>query len=145
MAARLFEKYKSEIKPVLETEFVKNKTLTAKVEKAQPGAPGWTLFVLMIATGLLALIALSRAGIRHFWSTHVGVAPQLRVLEGLPIAALLALCITLTLLAGPVMRFTQATADALHSPGTYIRAVMQAQPIPGPTTPRSAGSPKEAP
>ena len=111
----------------------------------QPGAHGWTLFVLMIATGLLALIALSRAGIRHFWSTHVGVAPQLRVLEGLPIAALLALCITLTLLAGPVMRFTQATADALHSPGTYIRAVMQAQPIPGPTTPRSAGSPKEAP
>ena len=67
------------------------------------------------------------------------------MLEGLPIAALLALCITLTLLAGPVMRFTQATADALHSPGTYIRAVMQAQPIPGPTTPGSAGSPKEAP
>lgn len=33
MAARLFEKYKSEIKPVLETEFVKNKTLTAKLEK----------------------------------------------------------------------------------------------------------------
>uniref|UniRef100_UPI0040487815 50S ribosomal protein L5 n=1 Tax=Aliarcobacter sp. TaxID=2321116 RepID=UPI0040487815 len=33
MASRLFEKYKSEIKPVLETEFVKNKTLTAKVEK----------------------------------------------------------------------------------------------------------------
>ena len=29
MASRLFEKYKSEIKPVLETEFVKNKTLTA--------------------------------------------------------------------------------------------------------------------
>jgi hypothetical protein len=27
----------------------------------QPGAPGWTLFVLMIATGLLALIALTRA------------------------------------------------------------------------------------
>ena len=107
------------------------------------------LYVLYIAAifsgGLLALIALSRAGIRHFWSTHVGVAPQLRVLEGLPIAALLALCITLTLLAGPVMRFTQATADALHSPGTYIRAVMQAQPIPGPTTPGNAHLPKEAP
>ena len=111
----------------------------------QPGAPGWTLFVLMIATGLLALIALTRVGIRHFWSTHVRVAPQLRVLEGLPIAVLLALCVALTVMAGPVMQFTQATADALHSPGTYIRAVMQAQPIPGPTTPRSAGSPKEAP
>jgi large subunit ribosomal protein L5 len=33
MAARLFEKYKTEIKPVLETEFPKNKMLTPKVEK----------------------------------------------------------------------------------------------------------------
>ncbi|WP_087745357.1 MULTISPECIES: monovalent cation/H+ antiporter subunit D [unclassified Acidovorax] len=111
----------------------------------QPGAPGWILFALMIATGLLALIALSRAGIRHFWATHERVAPQLRVLEGLPIAALLALCIALTVMAGPVMRFTQATADALHSPGTYIRAVMQAKPVPGPVTPDRANRPQEAP
>jgi len=33
MAARLFEKYKSEIKPVLEKEFPQNKMLTPKVEK----------------------------------------------------------------------------------------------------------------
>ncbi len=33
MAARLFERYKSEIKPVLESEFSQNKMLTAKVEK----------------------------------------------------------------------------------------------------------------
>ncbi|UTJ07402.1 50S ribosomal protein L5 [Arcobacter roscoffensis] len=33
MAARLLEKYNSEIKPVLETEFPKNKMLTAKIEK----------------------------------------------------------------------------------------------------------------
>ncbi|SEA29822.1 MULTISPECIES: monovalent cation/H+ antiporter subunit D [Acidovorax] len=111
----------------------------------QPGGPGWALFALMVATGLLALIALTRAGIRHFWATHDRVAPQLRVLEGLPIAALLALCIALTVLAAPVMRFTQATADALHSPGTYIRAVMQAKPIPGPTTPGNAAVPQEAP
>ena len=111
----------------------------------RPGAPGWALFALMIATGLLALIALSRAGIRHFWATHDRTAPQLRLLEGLPIAALLALCIALTVLAGPVMQFTQATADALHSPGTYIRAVMQAKPIPGPTTPVSTDLPQEAP
>ncbi|MBP3981307.1 monovalent cation/H+ antiporter subunit D [Acidovorax sp. JG5] len=111
----------------------------------QPGAPGWTLFALMIATGLLALIALSRAGIRHFWATHDRSAPQLRLLEGLPIFALLALCIALTVMAGPVMRFTQATADALHSPGTYIRAVMQAKPVPGPVTPDPANLPQEAP
>ena len=111
----------------------------------QPGAPGWTLFALMIATGLLALIALSRAGIRHFWATHDRVGPQLRVLEGLPIAMLLALCIALTVMAGPMMRFTQATADALHSPGTYIRAVMQAKPVPGPVTPERANLPQETP
>lgn len=33
MAARLLEKYNSEIKPVLETEFPKNKMLTAKLDK----------------------------------------------------------------------------------------------------------------
>jgi len=33
MASRLLEKYKAEIKPVLEAEFPKNKMLTAKVEK----------------------------------------------------------------------------------------------------------------
>jgi len=33
MAARLFERYKSEIKPALEAEFVQNKMLTASLEK----------------------------------------------------------------------------------------------------------------
>ena len=33
MAARLLERYKAEIKPVLETEFPKNKMLTAKLNK----------------------------------------------------------------------------------------------------------------
>ena len=33
MASRLLERYKSDIKPVLQSEFPKNKTLTAKVDK----------------------------------------------------------------------------------------------------------------
>ncbi|MFA7091978.1 MAG: 50S ribosomal protein L5, partial [Arcobacteraceae bacterium] len=33
MAARLYERYKAEIKPALEAEFPKNKMLTAKLEK----------------------------------------------------------------------------------------------------------------
>ncbi|RXJ60709.1 50S ribosomal protein L5 [Candidatus Marinarcus aquaticus] len=33
MSARLLERYKAEIKPALESEFVKNKMLTAKLEK----------------------------------------------------------------------------------------------------------------
>lgn len=97
----------------------------------RPGPIGWSLLALMVGTGLLALLALTRTGIRHFWAAQNRQAPQLRVLEGLPIAALLAACLWLTVQAPLVLQFTQASANALHAPHTYIRAVMQAQPIPG--------------
>lgn len=98
----------------------------------QAGYWGWVLMVLMISTGLMALIALTRTGIRHFWATHERGTPELRVAEGLPIAALMALCIILTVKADAVMQFTQSTANALHSPGTYIQAVMGTRPVPNP-------------
>lgn len=100
----------------------------------QAGQWGWVLMGLMIGTGLFALIALTRAGIRHFWATHDRRTPEIRVLEGLPIAALMALCVILTVKANDVMRYTQNTADALHSPDTYVRAVMEQAPKPSPTT-----------
>ncbi len=93
------------------------------------GPAGWALLALMVGTGLLALVALTRAGIRHFWASHDRASPKLLVLEGLPIALLLTGCVLLTWQAGAVMRYTQATADALHAPGTYVRAVMSAQPV----------------
>ncbi len=99
------------------------------------GTRGWMLMALLIGTGLLALIALTRAGILHFWATYDRAAPQLRVLEGLPIAGLLTACVALTLQADPVMRYMQATADALHAPGAYVQAVMSARPVPQPQTP----------
>ncbi|MFT4243251.1 MAG: monovalent cation/H+ antiporter subunit D [Acidovorax sp.] len=101
----------------------------------QPGAQGWMLFGLLIATGLLALIALTRAGIRTFWAESGRGTPQLRVAEGLPIAVLLCACAVLAAQADPVIRYTQATANALHAPATYIDAVMSAAPKPGPVTP----------
>ncbi|NDP62886.1 MAG: monovalent cation/H+ antiporter subunit D [Polaromonas sp.] len=109
-----------------------------------PGAAGWTLLTLLIGTGLLALIALTRAGILHFWATYDRASLQLRVLEGLPIAFLLGACVLLTLQAGPVMGYMQATADALHTPELYVRAVMSARPIPGPQAPRAEPA-QEAP
>ncbi len=96
------------------------------------GTAGWMLVALLIGTGLLALIALTRAGILHFWATYDRASLQLRVLEGLPIAGLLGACALLTLQAGPVMRYMQATADALHAPHLYVHAVMSARPIPAP-------------
>ena len=98
----------------------------------RPGPAGWALMTLLIGTGLLALLALSRAGIRHFWAAHRRGSPPLRVLEGLPIGLLLAASAALAWQAGPVMRYTQATADALYTPGAYVRAVMTAEPVPSP-------------
>ena len=91
------------------------------------------LMALMIATGLFALIALTRAGIRHFWATHERGTPELRISEGLPIAALMALCMVLTVKADSVMQYTQNAANTLHAPGTYIQAVMETRPVPNPT------------
>ena len=34
------------------------------------GPAGWTLLALMIGTGLVALMALTRSGIRHFWAAQ---------------------------------------------------------------------------
>lgn len=104
-------------------------------EGLEPSAAGWALIALIVGSGLLALLALTRAGIRHFWGGHDRAAPQLLVLEGLPIALLLAACAALVWQAGAVMRYTQATADALHMPKEYIRAVMMATPAPNPAPP----------
>ncbi len=104
----------------------------------QPGAAGWLLLALLIGTGLLSLIALTRTGMRHFWAAPDRHAPRLHVLEGLPVAALLAACVALTVHADAVMRYTQATANSLYAPRDYVRAVLQARHLPGPVTP--AGS-----
>ena len=99
------------------------------------GAAGWTLLTLVIVSGLGALLAFSRTGIRYFWAYPEGrAAPRLRVIECLPIALIVIVCIVLTMRAGPAMRYLQATADALHSPTDYITSVLSTRPVPGPKT-----------
>ncbi|MEO8626496.1 MAG: monovalent cation/H+ antiporter subunit D [Betaproteobacteria bacterium] len=93
---------------------------------------GWMLLALIIASGLLSMIALSRAGIRYFWSPQNRLEPRLSIVECLPIVALLVACALLTIRADPVMRYAQATADALQQPSHYIDAVMSARPVPNP-------------
>ena len=110
----------------------------AASQGVQPGPAAWALTALLVGSGLLALVALTRVGIRHFWAAHGRSSPRLLVLEGLPIALLLAACAALAWQAGAVMRYTQATADALHAPAGYVRAVMAATPVPNP--PRGAAA-----
>lgn len=95
-----------------------------------PGLMVWLLVGLLIGSGIVALIALTRIGILHFWATYDRASIQVRVMEGLPIAGLLMLCIMMTVQAGPVMRFMQNTAVSLHNPSEYVQFVLTAKPIP---------------
>lgn len=102
--------------------------LTALLEQRTPAA--WTLFVLLILSGLFAAMSLMRVGMRHFWTTQDRPPPRLRVIETLPIAGLLAASLAMVLQAEAVLSYTRAAAQALHAPGLYIDAVMSAQPVP---------------
>jgi multicomponent K+:H+ antiporter subunit D len=87
-------------------------------------AASWALLVALIVSGLAALIAMTRAGIRAFWAAPDRAMPRVTVTEMVPIAALLILCMLQTIQAGPVMRFMQATAHSLHASRDYVRAVL---------------------
>jgi multicomponent K+:H+ antiporter subunit D len=91
-------------------------------------AAAWTMFALLIASGLLAMVAFSRAGIRFFWAPQGRPVPHLRVIETAPIAALLLLTIALTVFAEPALRYSRAAAASLLDPAQYIEAVMSAVP-----------------
>ncbi|HWK01659.1 MAG TPA: monovalent cation/H+ antiporter subunit D [Xanthobacteraceae bacterium] len=94
----------------------------------QPGAAvptqAWVFLVILILSGLAALIAMTRAGIRVFWVSE-REAPRVRLIEMAPVAVLLLLCVLQTVQAGPVMRFMQATAQSLHAPHDYMRGVLE--------------------
>ncbi len=107
-------------------------------------AAAWALVAALIGSGLLSMIALSRAGIRHFWAPHDRPPPRLRVVECVPIAALVVACAVLTIRAEPAYRYAMDAAQALHQPGGYIDAVMSARPVPPPSARLHAAVPEES-
>ncbi|SDS87585.1 multisubunit potassium/proton antiporter, PhaD subunit [Pseudomonas sp. Z003-0.4C(8344-21)] len=92
----------------------------------------WALLALLILTGLASLMAFSRLGIQRFWTPEERPSPLLRKLECAPIFLLLGLSIVLTFKAEPLLRYTQATADALHNPQQYVMAVLGTRAVPSP-------------
>jgi len=68
----------------------------------------------------------SRAGIDAFWASPAGEVPRVRVTEIAPIMLLLALCLALTVQAGPALRYMEATAQSLHVPRDYVRNALSA-------------------
>ncbi|QAY92974.1 monovalent cation/H+ antiporter subunit D [Pseudomonas sp. ACM7] len=92
----------------------------------------WGLLALLILSGLASLIAFSRLGIQRFWTPEERPSPLLRRFECVPIIALLGLSITLTFKAEPLLRYTQAAAQALNNPQQYVMAVLGTRAVPSP-------------
>jgi multicomponent K+:H+ antiporter subunit D len=110
--------------------FIAKFALLAAAINARPGAvpvSAWVFLVVLILSGLAALIAMSRAGISAFWASPDWSVPHVRLIEMAPVAVLLLLCAMQTIQAGPIMRYMQATAQSLHAPRDYIRAVLGAR------------------
>ena len=92
----------------------------------------WSFLALLLLSGFLTLVALSRAGIRYFWTQPLSSMPALRALEVFPVAALLAASVALSIEAGPVMHHASDTAKGLYKPQAYRNAVMGARQEPNP-------------
>jgi multicomponent K+:H+ antiporter subunit D len=92
----------------------------------------WALLALLILSGLASLMAFARMGIQRFWTPEERPSPLLRKLECAPIFLLLGLSIALTFKAEPLMRYTQAAADALNNPQQYVMAVLGTRSVPSP-------------
>lgn len=91
------------------------------------------VWAAILGSGLMAIIGLSRSGTRLFWrvdSVPEGTeAPPLRRAELGATMLLLGYCIAMTVFAGPVLRWTEATAAQLMAPSAVIERVLGETPV----------------
>jgi multicomponent K+:H+ antiporter subunit D len=83
----------------------------------------WLLIAAVLIVGFAGVIALTRIGLRLFWTVSGRTTPRLRLIEVGPVAFLIVLCFGLTIAAGPVMTYLDSAARSLHAPEVYIRVV----------------------
>jgi multicomponent K+:H+ antiporter subunit D len=99
---------------------------------AAAGIPvaNWIFTALLLLSGLAALLTLSRVGIRAFWAPVDAVVPRVLAVEVVPVVFLLLLTLGLAVKGGPVMRYMEETARAVHAPSSYIDDVLTAPRVP---------------
>jgi len=113
--------------PPLSGFVAKFSLLATALQTAGPGHTpndAWVLMAAILLSGLAALIALCRTGIRLFWSAEDLKVPRLRIIEAGPVAVLLGACALLTVQAGPFMDYMDETAHLLEHPVHYVNAVI---------------------
>jgi multicomponent K+:H+ antiporter subunit D len=89
-----------------------------------PGST-WLLVALVILSGLAALVAMMRTGIRTFWAPLETVVPRVLVMEVAPILALVGLGFAMTIGGGTLIGYTDAASQSLHEPAGYIQGVLR--------------------
>jgi multicomponent K+:H+ antiporter subunit D len=86
------------------------------------------IWAAILGTSLILIVALARAGSTVFWKAHevdtdpTPAPPQTLALVAVGI--LLAIIVALTVLAGPVMAWLEATGLQIHDTGAYVDAVL---------------------
>jgi len=103
-----------------------------------PASAAWWLSGLLLLSGLISTVSLSRAGIQQFWSPADSPPRGLKLVECAPVLGLIVASAWLTLRAEPVLRYTRAAAEALHEPKAYIDTVLATNPMPGQARRREA-------
>ena len=81
--------------------------------------------IVLLAGGLAGLIALTRVGMRLFWSVTGRQTPRLSITEAGPVAFLILVCVGITVAAGPTMTYLDSAAAGLADPALYIQSVLQ--------------------
>ncbi|OHV75540.1 monovalent cation/H+ antiporter subunit D [Ensifer sp. LCM 4579] len=89
-------------------------------------AADWTYVTLIILSGLAAMIAMNRIGIRTFWASIEGTIPRVVIIEITPVVILLAACLFLSFHPAPAMRYMQETVGDLLTPSLYSERVLSA-------------------
>ncbi|AXC51258.1 monovalent cation/H+ antiporter subunit D [Paracoccus suum] len=86
----------------------------------------WGLWLLILATSLLAIMGFARAGSTIFWATDSSEAPAhpAQPLGFVAIGLLIAALTVWTLAAGVIQPWLDGAAAALHAPAALTRAVL---------------------
>ncbi|MGR3460211.1 MAG: monovalent cation/H+ antiporter subunit D [Roseovarius sp.] len=89
----------------------------------------WLIWGAVLATSLVAVLGFAQAGSTVFWKPDGSEAAEASAPHpALPLVAafgLLAGIVALSVFAGPVMGYLEATAAQLHAPAAYIAAVLE--------------------
>ena len=88
----------------------------------------WVAMALLVVSGLAAIIALMRYGVRTFWAQGNVTPPRLTMSEAVPVTGLLVFCIALTLLTAPTLNYLARTVDSLSRPADQAARVLDEPP-----------------